>query len=215
MKLNRDYTFLNYLVCDNDKAVVDAISSAMVLPGRIHNPIIIYGTIGVGKTHLLQALVGEYKMRSKIRYFTIEDFVNNMIQAIQNRCYADFIKQCLRIDALLIDDINLVKNKKSTQAELLCLFEHLYNAQKQIVVTADRPIMQIFKRKNVLFRKGIELKIGQPGYNERLRFLQAKAQNAGLQLGNDVFMDIAYKRHSSFRELEGALVKASFYCDKG
>lgn len=209
--INRDYTFQNYLIGDNNKAAIDAISSAMILPGRIHNPIFIYGAIGVGKTHLLQALAQEYRKESKIRYVAAEQLVNEMVKAIRNDRYVDFLKQGFQVDVLLVDDIDFIKDKKSTLKELLQIFKRLYNAQKQIVITADRPIMQIFKTKSKIFQKELTLKIDLPSYDERLRFLQAKAQTAGLRLGSDVFEDIAHNARPDFRELEGALAKAKHY----
>ena len=112
---------------------------------------------------------------------------------------------------------HLIKDKKSTLEELLHIFERLYNAQKQIVITADRSIMQIFKRKGKaveIFQKGLMLKVEPPGYNERLRFLQAKAQIAGLRLSNDVFENIVRKARPDFRELEGIIAKAKFHSYK-
>src|SRR3990167_6543071 len=111
---NRDYAFQNYLVGNNNKAVVDVISSAMILPGRIHNPVFIYGTIGVGKTHLLQAIAKEYKSDYKICYVTAEQLVNDVIQSIQNYGYNNVTEQCLNLDVLLVDDIHLMKDKKFT-----------------------------------------------------------------------------------------------------
>jgi chromosomal replication initiator protein len=210
MKLNRDCTFQNYLVSDNKKDARKAISSAMALPGQIYNPIFIYGSVGVGKTHLLQALAQEYKTDLKIYYVSVEQFVNDIVQAIQNYRYVDFVKQCLNLDVLLIDDIHLVKDKKSTLEELLHIFERLYNAQKQIVITADRPITQIFKTKGKavrIFQKGLVLNITPPAYSDRLRFLQLKAQNAGLVLSSDVLEDLARKTNPDFRELQGILAK--------
>jgi chromosomal replication initiator protein len=129
MRINGDYTFQNYLVGDRNKDVIEAVSSTMTLPGQINNPLFIYGSAGVGKTHLLQALAQEYSPDSKIYYATIEDFVNDIIRAIQRHRYIDFIEHCLDFDVLLIDDIHLVKNKKSTLEELLHIFVCLYNCR--------------------------------------------------------------------------------------
>jgi chromosomal replication initiator protein len=158
----------------------------------------------------LQALAQEYKTDLKIYYVSVEQFVNDIVQAIQNYRYVDFVKQCLNLDVLLIDDIHLVKDKKSTLEELLHIFERLYNAQKQIVITADRPITQIFKTKGKavrIFQKGLVLNITPPAYSDRLRFLQLKAQNAGLVLSSDVLEDLARKTNPDFRELQGILAK--------
>jgi len=213
MKLNRDYTFQNYLISNDNKDAMEAISSAMTLPGQIYNPLFIYGAVGVGKTHLLQALAKEHAPDLKTYYATIEKFINNITQAIQHHCYIDFIEHYLRFDILLIDDIHLVKDKKSTLEEMLHLFERLYNARKQIIVSADRLPKQIFNAKDKvskIFQKGLMLKIAPPAYNDRLRFLQTKAQNIGALLSNGIFKDLASKTQSDFRELEGALAKTMF-----
>lgn len=144
MRLNRNYTFQNYLVSNNSKNARKAISSATTLPGQIYNPIFIYGATGVGKTHLLQALAQEYTPDLKVYYATIEEFINNITKAIQNHHYIDFIKHCLSLDVLLIDDTHLIKDKKSTLEELLHIFECLYKARKQIIVSADRQPKQSF-----------------------------------------------------------------------
>lgn len=213
MRINCDYTFQNYLVSDSNKGAIEVISSAMALPGQIHNPLFIYGSVGVGKTHLLQALAKEYTPDLKIYYATIEEFINNITHAIQYYCYADFIEYCLSLDALLIDDIHLIKDKKSTLEELLRIFKCIYKARKQIVVSVDRPPKEIFNTRNKayrIFQKGIVLKIQPPGYRDRLKFLQTKAQNAGLSLNNDIFEDLAHKDYPDFRELEGVLTKIKF-----
>ena len=213
MRINCDYTFQNYLVSDNNKGAIEAISSAMALPGQIHNPLFIYGPVGVGKTHLLQAIAHEYTSASKIYYTTIEDFVNDIIHAIQHRRYVDFIERCLNLDALLIDDVHLVKDKKFTLGELLSILGRLYKAEKQIVLSADKPPRQIFNTKTKafkMFQAGLVLKIEPPAYNDRLRFLQARARNTGLSFDNDIFEDLASTACPDFRELAGALAKTKF-----
>lgn len=208
MNLNRSYTFQNYLVSDNSKDAREAIYSAMTLPGQIYNPIFIYGSIGVGKTHLLQALAQEYAPDLKVYYATIEEFINNITKAIQNHRYIDFIEHCLSLDVLLIDDIHLVKDKKSTLEELLHIFGCLHKVRKQIVISADRPPKEIFNTTDKayrIFQKGLVLKIQPPGYRDRLEFLQLKAKNVGLSLSRDIFKNLARKAHTNFRELESTL----------
>jgi len=185
----------------------------MILPGRIHNPIFIYGAIGVGKTHLLQAVAQEYKKESRIRYVAAEQLVNDVVQSIQSYGYNDVTEQCLNLDVLLVDDIHLMKDKKFTLEELLRIFKRLYDARKQVVITADRPVTQIFKTKGGaarIFQKGISLKLEPPDYNERLRFLRTKARATGISLRDGIFEDLAHRIRPDFRELKGALAKAAF-----
>lgn len=210
MRLNRDRTFKNYLFGDNNKDAGEAVFSAMALPGRMHNPLFIYGSVGTGKTHLLQALAHEYAPGLKICYATIEEFINNITCAIQDHRYIDFVEHCLDLDILLIDDIHLVKDRKSTLEEMLHIFERLYKARKQIVLSADRPPKKIFNTKTNaygIFKKGLILKIQPPSHRDRLKFLQTKARNTGLSLNNDIFRDLVRKAHPDFRELEGVLAK--------
>ena len=210
MRLNRDYAFQDYIVGDNNKGVVEAISSAMTIPGQIHNPLFIYGSVGVGKTHLLQALAHEYASGLKVYYATIEKFINNITQAIQNHRYINFIEHYLDFDVLLIDDIHLIKDRKSTLEEMLHIFERLYKARKQIVLSADRPPQEIFNTKDKayrIFQKGLILKIHPPGYRDRLKFLQAKAENAGLSLTSSSLKSMAQRTNPDVRELEGILTK--------
>ncbi len=217
MRLNKNYTFQDYLVGNSNKGAIEAVSSAMMLPGQIHNPLFIYGPVGVGKTHLLQALAQEYAPALKIRYVSVEDFINDVIYAIQHRRHIDFIERCLSLDVLLIDDIHLMKDKKYTLKELQSILGHLYKARKQIILSADRPPKQIFNMKDktfTIFQTGLLLKIAPPTYNDRLRFLQVRARKAEPSITNDIFDGLAHKACADFRELEGALAKAKFFSDR-
>lgn len=206
--MNRDYTFQNYLIGDYNKDAIEAISSAMRLPGQLHNPLYVYGPVGVGKTHLLQALAQKYAADLKICYATIEMLINNMIQAILHHRHADFVEHYLSFDVLIIDDIHLISDRKFTIEELLQFFGRLHNARKQIIISADRAPMEIFNTKGKayrIFKKGIVLKIQPPGYGDRLKFLQTRAQDAGLSLGDDIYEGLLRKTRSDFRELQGIM----------
>ncbi len=191
-RLNPSYTFENYLVGDYNTAAKEAVYSA-INGSRRHNPIYLYGAVGLGKTHLLQAFVYEAaknKPPLKICYTTSEEFVHDMVKSILSRKYNDFIGRCMNFDALVIDDIHLLKYKRNTLKELLSIFALFYEARKQIIVSSDRPPKELFDMKYKISR------IFQTG--------------SVFELKSPLRKNIDSRDGVSFRELEGALNRAKF-----
>lgn len=217
MILNPAYTFKNYLTTNSNAAIRNALLSIISLPGQIHNPLFIYGATGVGKTHLLQAVAYEAIKQEpylNIYYATSENFVNDIIQSIQTHRHGDFINHCEGLDILLLDDVHLLKGRKHTLKELLCIFKRLYDRRKQIIVTADMPPKELFGTRNKIakiFQEGTTFEMVLPIYEDRLNFLKVKAEKSGLLVNHDIFKDIACKTQLGFRGLEGALARIKLY----
>lgn len=215
--LNPNYTFDKFVVGGGNQFAHAAAMAVANSPGKAYNPLFIYGGVGLGKTHLMQAIGNELIAKhgdQKLQYISSEKFTNQLINAIQNRTTEKFRKNYRSLGVLLIDDIHFIAGKESTEAEFFHTFNELYDAHKQIVISSDRPpqeIPTIEKRLVSRFRWGLVTDIQPADFETRMAILQKKALFYGYNLPEDVFSYICSGITSNIRELEGALIRVIAY----
>ena len=207
--LNTKYVFENFIVGKNNELAYAACQAIVNNPGGAYNPLFIYGGVGLGKTHLLQAIGHELsKKTDKILYTTSEKFTNNYIQAIHGGKAKEFKNLYRNVDLLLVDDVQFMGGKDGTQEEFFHTFNELQQANKQIVLTSDRPphsIPAIEKRLTSRFSSGMVADIGQPDIETKIAILSRKAKEKNYFLEDDILNYIANNVQNSIRDLEGAL----------
>ena len=212
-QLNPNYTFDNFVIGEDNKMAAGAAFAVVDGPGKTYNPFLIYGGVGLGKTHLMQAIGNEIKRRDPskvIKYATSEAFVNDFITSIQTGSQNEFREIYREADVLLIDDIQFLTKKEKTQEEFFHTFNALYNNSKQIVLTSDRlpnNISNLEERLISRFKWGLSTDITPPDLETRIAILRKKAANDNLDIGSDTLTYIASHIDSNIRELEGALVR--------
>lgn len=218
--INSLYTLKNFVVGKtNQLAHAAAVAVAQKPGGRTHNPLFIYGGVGLGKTHLAQAIGNEILERArktKVVYVSCETFTNDFIAAISAGKMREFKKTYRDVDILLVDDIQFLSNKEGSQEEFFHTFNSLHQSNRQIVITADRPpkaIPGVAERLSSRFGSGMVADIQPPNYEVRLAILQAKAQEREITAPMQVFEYIAQTIRSNIRELEGALTRLVAYCE--
>ncbi len=211
--LNPRYTFERFVVGENNHFAISAAQAVADKPGKIYNPLFIYGGVGLGKTHLMQA-VGNYLIQNKINkrvlYTSTEDFTNEMISAIQANTTINFRKKFRTYDILMIDDIQFLAGKEGSQEEFFHTFNTLYNAKKQIILTSDRPPKEIKKLQDRLisrFEWGLLADIKRPNYETRVAILRQKCDEENITLKPEVLEFIAENFDDNIRQLEGSLIK--------
>jgi chromosomal replication initiator protein len=216
-KLNPKYTFESFVVGSGNRFSHAAALAVSESPAKAYNPLFIYGKVGLGKTHLMQA-IGHHilKTKSTIRfiYISSEKFTNQLINAIQNRTTLKFRQMYRNVDLLLIDDIHFIAGKESTQEEFFHTFNTLYDAHKQIVVSSDRSpkdIPALEERLVSRFEWGLVTDIQPPDLETRIAILRKKAQREGVTVPDEVTYFIGEKISSNIRELEGALIRVAAY----
>jgi len=207
------YTFDNFVVGDNNKFAYAAAMAVSNAPGREYNPLFIYGGVGLGKTHLLQATGNRvyYQYPNlRILYTQTEEFLNEMIKSIQEYSTVKFKQKYREIDLLLIDDIHFLSGKERLQEEFFHTFNALFEAKKQIVITSDRPPKEISgleERVISRFHWGLMVDLQPPDFETRLAILRSKIQSDNIQISDSVVSYIASNIKSNIRELEGCLIK--------
>lgn len=215
--LNPHYTFDNFIVGkfnEMSHALGWAVSEN---PDCAYNPLFIYGEVGLGKTHLLQAIgnrMNSLSLEKKIRYIPCERFVSGVVNAIQNHEIAEFKKKLRQIDILIIDDIQFFAGKEKSQEEFFHIFNIFYQAGKQIILSSDRPpkaIPAIEKRLMSRFEGGMITDIGVPDFETRIAILKEKCSEKNTQLKSDILEYIASNIRSNIREMEGALNRLIFF----
>ncbi|BCX15439.1 MAG: chromosomal replication initiator protein DnaA [Candidatus Parcubacteria bacterium] len=218
--LNPRYRFDNFVVGKSNELAFAACQAVAKNPGKSHNPLFIYGPVGVGKTHLLQA-VGNETLRinknSKVKYITTEEFTNEFINALKNHSMEDFKTKFREVDILILDDVQFLSGKNTSQEELFHTFNYLYNMYKQIIFSSDRPprlIPDIEERLKSRFEGGLVIDINPPDIETRLAILKLKSQEKGIILDEEIYEIIAKKITHNIRELEGALSAVLFYYSK-
>ncbi|MDR1949750.1 MAG: chromosomal replication initiator protein DnaA [Spirochaetaceae bacterium] len=215
-QLNKDYTFDKYVIGDNNSFPANAALAIARNPGVSYPVFLIYGGVGLGKTHLMQA-IGNYiyeNSESKIIYITAENFVNEFIQGIQDNKMPAFKNKYRYVDALLIDDIHFFENKWETQEELFHTFNTLYDAKKQIVFTCDRPVSdlkRITDRLKSRFERGLNVDLQPPNYETRYAILKKKIETKNVPIPDEVIALISKNISSNIRDLEAALTKLIAY----
>ena len=211
--LHDKYTFNNFVVGDNNKFAYAAAMAVSNAPGREYNPMFIYGGVGLGKTHLLQATGNKVYFQYpnlKILYTQTEEFLNEMIKSIQEYSTVKFKQKYREIDLLLIDDIHFLSGKERLQEEFFHTFNALFEAKKQIVITSDRPPKEISGLEDRVisrFHWGLMVDLQPPDFETRLAILRSKIQSDNIQISDSVVNYIASNIKSNIRELEGCLIK--------
>jgi chromosomal replication initiator protein len=209
--LNPKYTFDTFIVGPNNQLAFATAISISKQPGKNYNPFFIYGESGLGKTHLLQAIgnaITSEKPFLAVLYTTIEQFMNEFIQSIQNNTQQSFKIKYRNVDVLLIDDIQFIQNKEGTQEEFFHTFEDLHKNSKQIVISSDRPpkeISHLAERLRTRFEWGLQADIKPPNIETREAILRKKAEVDELDISDEVLTFIAKRIKANIRKLESAL----------
>jgi chromosomal replication initiator protein len=209
--LHPDYTFENFVVGPSNRLAHASCVAVGQSLGQTYNPLFLYGSAGLGKTHLLHAVCHEVHKRipgSVIQLLSCEDFVNRFIRSIEQGSITGFHSQFRTVDALVIDDIQFLREREQSQEEFFHTFNALYNSGKQIILSADSPpneIPSIEARLISRFNWGLVARIDPPSYETRVAIVQKKAHLRGLDLGDEIAEYIAYQVQANIRELEGAL----------
>ncbi|HIZ77438.1 MAG TPA: chromosomal replication initiator protein DnaA [Firmicutes bacterium] len=209
---NPKYTFDSFVVGDNNRFAHAAAMAVAEAPGRGYNPMLFFGGVGLGKTHLMQAIgnfITENDRQSNVGYFSSEQFINEWITAIRHKTTEEFQKKYRNYDALLIDDIQFFEGKDSCQEEFFHTFNALYEGNKQIVLSADRPLNEIANLEDRLisrFSGGLTTELMPPNLETRIAILKNKAKNENIYVqGDEPLFYIANRVDSNIRALEGAL----------
>jgi len=217
--LNPKYSFENFIVGGSNRLAHATAQAVAAKPGEAYNPLFLYGGVGLGKTHLAQAIGNEIIARSpkkKILYVSCENFTNEFVQAISTGKINDFKKKYRDADVLLVDDIQFLSGKEGTQEEFFHTFNALHQSNRQIVVTSDRvpkAIQQMEARLSSRLGAGMVADIQPPNLEMRQAILRAKAVEKNYAVNDDVLNFIAQNIESNIRELEGAITRVISYCE--
>ena len=215
---NFEYTFDNFIVGNSNKFAHAACTAVAKHPAQAYNPLFIYGPSGIGKTHLLYAITNEIKKNNpdvKVLYIKGDDFTNQMIESLANKEMSLFHEKYRKCDVLLIDDIQFIAGKTSTQEEFFHTFNSLYEAHKQIILTSDRPpreIQTLEDRLKTRFEWGLIADIQPPDLELRIAILKKKAEQVNIKLPEDVLTFLAENLRSNVRQIEGAIKKLAALC---
>ncbi len=216
--LNSRYTFDNFVIGGGNRHAHAYSLAVANAPAKTYNPLFIYGGVGLGKTHLIQAICHQIKSHTassiKICYVSSEKFTNELIDAIVHRSTANFRQKYRNLDVLVIDDIHFIAGKESTQEEFFHTFNTLYDAHKQIVFSSDRPPKEITNLQERLvsrFGWGLATDIQPPDLETRVAILKKKIEREPVHVPDDVIFFIAQLIKTNIRELEGALIRTIAY----
>ncbi len=216
---NYEYSFENFIVGPSNKYAHAASQAVAKHPASRYNPLFIYGGSGLGKTHLLYAIGNEIKKNTpgaNILYTTCEFMTNELIEAIKNKTPEDFRNKYRQVDVLMVDDIQFISGKESTMDEFFYTFNALHQANKQVVLTSDRPpkeIATLSDRLRSRFEMGLLADIQPPDLETRIAIIKRKAQIFGVDIDNDVAAYIAGQLKSNVRQLEGVIKKLWAQCE--
>jgi chromosomal replication initiator protein len=214
---NPRYTFDRFVVGGNNRFAHAASIAVAEMPGTVYNPLFIYGGSGLGKTHLLHAIghyVHEHHPDKKLTYITSENFTNDLISAIQQGRNMEFRTRLRNADILMVDDIQFIAGRESTQKEFFNTFNELHNENKQIILTSDKPpkdIQRLEERLSSRFEWGLVADIQRPDVDTRVAILREKTVQENIEVPDEVLQLIAGKIDSNIRELEGCLTRLVAY----
>ena len=218
-RLNPRYVFENFVIGASNRFAHAAAVAVAEAPGNSYNPLVIHGQSGLGKTHLLHA-IGNYVLNlypsARVRYVNTEEFTNDVINAIGDRRTAELQRKYREVDVLLVDDIQFLERKEATQSEFFHTFNALHNANKQIVMTSDRPPKQLKtleERMLSRFAWGLQTETLPPDLETRIAILRKKAAAEKLTVPADVLEFIASRVQTNIRELEGALIRTTAFAN--
>lgn len=220
--LNPRYTFESFVVGANNKFAHAAALAVAESPAERYNPLFIYGGVGLGKTHLMHSIahfILKNKPETRVLYVTSESFTNELIDAIRknnvkNTATSEFREKYRQVDVLLIDDIQFIIGKESTQEEFFHTFNFLHENNKQIIISSDKPpkaFETLEERLRSRFEMGLPVDISSPDYETRMAILRKKEELDGYNIDDEILIYIATNIKSNIRELEGALTKISAY----
>ena len=218
-QLNKEYTFERFIIGESNSFAANAALAISRNPGTGYNPCLIYGGVGLGKTHLVQA-IGNSVYREfpdlKVAYVTVETFANEFILSIQKKTGHQFKNKYRLVDVLLIDDIQFLEGKEGTQEELFHTFNALYDANKQMVFTSDRPVAEIRSLSDRLrsrFERGLNVDLQPPNYETRIAILNRKVEEKKVNIPDEVVEVICRNINTNVRDLEKALTKLIAYAE--
>lgn len=217
--LNERYTFDNFVVGDSNELAFAACQAVVSQPGTKYNPLFLYGGVGIGKTHLLQAIGNTLAARnpkSKVLYISTEQFVQEFVDALRLRKTADFAGHYRTADVLIIDDVQFIAGKDKMQEEFFHTFNALHQANKQIVISSDKPpkdIPTLEDRLRSRFAGGMSIDMQIPDFETRCAIVQTKAQDHEIVLDQAVVQYLANNIQTNIRELEGALNQLLAFCE--
>ncbi|MBP9853891.1 MAG: chromosomal replication initiator protein DnaA [Candidatus Omnitrophica bacterium] len=216
-KLNTRFTFDNFVVGSSNRFTAAASLAVAESPAKAYNPLFIHGHVGLGKTHLIQAITHKISIlhpHLKHFYMSSEKFTNELIDSIRTRSTNDFRKRYRDIDVLLIDDIQFIAGKESTQEEFFHTFNYLHDNRRQIIITSDRhprEISYLDERLRSRFSWGLTTDIQPPDFETRVAILRKKMESETVKVPDDVIYFIAEQIKTNIRELEGALIRVAAY----
>jgi len=215
--INTRYSFDNFVVGASNRLAHAASLSVAEKPAQAYNPLFLYGGVGLGKTHLLHAIGNMCIQRGQsILYVSSEEFTNDLINAIRSQTTQAFRDKYRRIDVLLIDDIQFIAGKESTQEEFFHTFNTLHGQNKQIVISSDRPpkaLVTLEERLRSRFEWGLAADIQPPDFETRLAILRSNAERLGYHVPDNILEFVARRVQSNIRELEGALTRLVAFAD--
>jgi chromosomal replication initiator protein len=217
VNLNPRYTFDTYVVGSGNRLAHAACQAVAEKPARAYNPLFLYGGVGLGKTHLLHAIGNACHANGlNVLYVSSEEFTNDMINAIRTHTTQAFREKYRSADVLLVDDIQFIAGKESTQEEFFHTFNTLHGQDKQIIVSSDRPpksLVTLEERLRSRFEWGLTADIQAPDFETRLAILRSKAERTGRNISDEILESIAKQIQSNIRELEGALNRIIAFAD--
>jgi len=217
INLNPRYTFDTYVVGSGNRLAHAACQAVAEKPARAYNPLFLYGGVGLGKTHLLHAIGNAcYADGLNVLYVSSEEFTNDMISAIRTHTTQAFRDKYRSADVLLVDDIQFIAGKESTQEEFFHTFNTLHGQDKQIIVSSDRPpksLVTLEERLRSRFEWGLTADIQAPDFETRLAILRSKAERTGRHISDEILESVAKQVQSNIRELEGALNRIIAFAD--